>query len=627
MSLLAMMAGKSLGGFTNQTVCPPWMADEDGLCQCNPSYSSLFQGSFLRSVFCDRLSLTTYAASGTCFTHSNSSLIDADYVIGDCPYVPVRNQSYFHRLLKALPENESDLDHVMCGPFNREGLLCSRCRPGYGIAVYSIGYPCAECGSSSGLFVFLYLLLELAPITVFYVIVVVFRVRATTPPLAGLVFFSHAILNTVRFRIFIYTILTFSTPKHISVAWQLLTFFCSIWSLEFFRVWVPPFCISQHLTNVHAVLLEYLSAFYPLVLVFVSFVTIELHSRNVRFLVWLWSPFNRVLARFRRSWDIHYSIINAFSTFLLLSYSKILTVSFRLLYQTSIYDLNRTRIARSLHIDPNIENFGSSGQSLISIAAISIIGVFSVLPLLLLLLYPTRIFQKVLRQCTCRAKHALHIFVETYQGCLKDGSDGTRDYRAVSALYLVLRISLLGIYIRDTELVQSGLSFVIYCLVFFAFAIFIFKFQPYKEGISNSIEFITFIMLGNIALFMYIWIIFPENGYAMFLVTIALIPHCIVACYFLYSTFVRHKAKLALGWIRNHIRVPDISGHTRNSAWNWLLRSFRLSSTNYETELPDRFVNPENYIRDDDASSNNRALPSYQSVDNILNNDNSYDSK
>ena len=357
-----------------------------------------------------------------------------------------------------------------------------------------------------------------------------------------------------------------------------------------------------------------------MVLVFVTFMLIELHGRNVRIFVWLWRPFNKLFARFRRSWDIHYSIVNAFSTFLLLSYSKILTVSFRLLYQTSIYDLNKRRIARRLHIDPTAQNFGSPLQSFISVVAISIIIVFSFLPVFLLLLYPTRLFQKFLRLWTCRAKHAVHIFVDTYQGCLKDGSEGTQDFRAVSTLYLILRICLLSLYLRDTELVHSGLTFVIFSLVFIATAIFIFKFQPYKERNTNNIEFITFMLLGNISLFVYIWIIFPQvQGYAFFLATISLLPHCIVATFFVYSTFVRYKAKKLLNRLHNRLKTTDNSGYTSSTTLNILLRSFNPPVGSNEEELPDRLVNPGNYIEDDATGSNGNVPPAnYQDFDESL---------
>ena len=588
---------------TVETTCPPWMTQQDGKCMCNQAFSNHIQRNvFIQPLFCDKQSQTTYVASGTCVTYSNTNttVSENEVVIGSCPYAPIRKQSYTYGVFRSLPENSSDLDRVMCSPFNRQGPLCGSCRPGYGVAVYSIGYPCEKCYATR-VYTFLYIAIELVPITVFYIVVIVFRIRATAPPLAGLVFFSHVILSTIQVRIFIHTTLLYSTTKSIRIAWQLILFFCSIWSLDFFRVWVPPFCINESLTNVHAVLLEYISAFYPLVLVLFTLLAIELHGRNVRLFVRLWKPFHKCFFHFGKTWDIQYSIINAFSTFLLLSYSKILSVSFKLLYQTSIYNINGTHIAKCLYIDPMVKNFGSSQQDALAVMAILIIIIFTVLPLLLLLFYPTRFFQKVLRCFTCRAKHAVHLFTDTYQGCLKDGSEGTSDYRSVSALYLFLRFTLLGFYIRDTELAKSGLSFIIFSLMFIVCGILIVTFKPYKDKISNYTEFGVLFLLGNISLFTYAWFIFLRNGYAIVIMTLSLVPHCITVCYVVYLAISKYKGKEFRAWIKRRIHLytegGERSGYGYNLALMRLLRNFSHEEDALENynELPDRFINPDDY--------------------------------
>lgn len=595
--LLAVLASTH-GNFSVESTepsCPPWMMLQDGNCLCRDTFSNLDRRNFIQPVFCDRMSRMTYAASGTCVTSSNDSSIDDEVVIGDCLYVPVRKQRYFFGFFRLLPQNASDLDQVMCSPFNRQGLLCSSCRPGHGIAVYSIGYPCAEC-NAKGLYTLLYVLLEIVPITGFYFIVIVFRIRATIPPLAGLVFFSHTILQTLRIRIFVHTTLSFSTNPFIRIGWTLAIFLCSIWNLDFFRVLVPPFCISENINNLQAVLLHYISAFYPLILVLITYLGIELHGNNVRLVVWLWKPFHRCFARIRRTWNIQHSIVNAFSTFLLLSYSKILSISFRLLYQSSIYNVNGTRIASALQIHPTLQSF-KSYHSAISLMAILIIMVFSILPLLLLLLYPTKLFQKALQRCTCRAKHAVHLFVNTYQGTLKDGSNGTRDYRSVSALYLILRIFLLSLYINNTVLVESGLSFILFCLIFISVSIFMVAFKPYKAKNTNYSEFGMFFLLGIVALNTYVWFTFPQKGYAIIIIVIILLPHCALMCYIAYRIFSRQKK--ILGWIKSHL--PQIGNDERGGTItsNSRLKKLFSSSGNTEVrneELPDRFVNPECYI-------------------------------
>ena len=69
--------------------------------------------------------------------------------------------------------------------------------------------------------------------------------------------------------------------------------------------------------------------------------------------------------------------------------------------------------------------------------------VFAILPTLLMLLYPTRTFQKCLNCCGLRCL-PLHIFMDAFQGCYKNGTDGTRDYRYFAGLYLLFRFLTFG---------------------------------------------------------------------------------------------------------------------------------------------------------------------------------------
>ena len=75
------------------------------------------------------------------------------------------------------------------------------------------------------------------------------------------------------------------------VALQVLLVLCGIWSLDFFRSVVPPFCVSSDIKAIHALALEYLVAFYPIFLILITYVCIKLHDNNFRPVVWLWKPF------------------------------------------------------------------------------------------------------------------------------------------------------------------------------------------------------------------------------------------------------------------------------------------------------------------------------------------------
>ena len=75
---------------------------------------------------------------------------------------------------------------TLCGHFNREGQLCGTCKKGYGPALFT-NYECAECSAKNYGWA-LYLLLEFLPITVFYLIIVIFQISTTSGPLNVLIF-------------------------------------------------------------------------------------------------------------------------------------------------------------------------------------------------------------------------------------------------------------------------------------------------------------------------------------------------------------------------------------------------------------------------------------------------------
>jgi len=42
---------------------------------------------------------------------------------------------------------------------------------------------------------------------------------------------------------------------------------------------------------------------YPLFLLVITYVCIEVHARNFRLVVYLWKPFHRCFAKVRRNWS------------------------------------------------------------------------------------------------------------------------------------------------------------------------------------------------------------------------------------------------------------------------------------------------------------------------------------
>ena len=206
-----------------QEICPSWFIPD------NTSITGWYDYQYGSKVICgpDFLLLRFHY----CMTYSNTTGTN-EY--GTCPFIGHYNTAYVADLFYIrLPSNVSLLNEFMCGPLNREGPLCGRCKDGYGIALYSYTLQCSKCWGHGYGWV-LYYFLELFPITVMYFLVVIFHIRATSSPLSAIVFMSQIVVYTIRlnapFHMYIENELT-GIPY---VVFKALLVLCGIWSLDFF---------------------------------------------------------------------------------------------------------------------------------------------------------------------------------------------------------------------------------------------------------------------------------------------------------------------------------------------------------------------------------------------------------
>ena len=432
---------------------------------------------------------------GSCMTYNNAT---KSTEAGPCPYIAHYSTTRGdHFVYIQVPNNVSLLNEFMCGPLNREGSLCEKCKDGYGTALYSYTLECSKCWGHGYGWV-LYYFLELFPITVMYFLVVIFHIRATSSPLSALVFMSQIVVYTIRLNVPLHIYIENRVTGFPYMALKVLLVLCGIWSLDFFRSVVPPFCVSSSIKTVHALALEYLVAFYPIFLILITYACIKLHDNNCRPVVWLWKPFHRHFAHFRRRWDSTASIINAFTTFLLLSFSKILFVSSTLLYIFHVQYSNGDNPSKCvLYYDPTVECF-TLEYSIFAAIAGCVLVIFIICPTVLLILYPTRLFRYCVSCCRFRRWHALHMFVESFQGQYKDGTNGTRDFRMVSASFPILRMLILGSFMyrhqstSDTSQLQ--------CVIYVCFSCFHAITKPYKLNFMNNVDILILLLVEILSL-------------------------------------------------------------------------------------------------------------------------------
>jgi len=561
--------------FTEQTTalqnCPSWFVPDNSSrtgCSCQSYFTQVKCGSDFPLLHL-----------GFCMTY-NSSTETTEF--GPCPYIAHYNTtiSVDHVFYIRLPSNASSLNEFMCGPLNREGPLCEKCKDGYGTALYSYTLECSKCwGHGYGWI--LYWTLELLPITVMYILVVIFHIRATSSPLSALVFMSQIVVYTIRLNVPLHMYIENEVKGFPYMALQVLLTLCGIWSLDFFRSVIPPFCVSSNIKTVHALAIEYLVAFYPIFLILTTFICIKLHDNNFRPVVWLWKPFHRHFAHFRRRWDSKASIINAFTTFLLLSFSKILFVSVTLLYAFPIHYNDDSPKEFVLYYDSTV-GCHTLEYSIFATIASCVLVVFIISPTILLILYSTKLFQRWVICCKFRKWYALHMFVESFQGQYKDGTNGTHDFRMVSALFLILRILILVIFLDRHYPPSSAFG---QCVLLASVSCFYGIARPYKLNVMNHVDILMLFLLEILSL------VTSSPATTKFIdvniievTTLVLgIPHMVLLFYVCYVLLKKAGITRYL-----NVKYKTLKSHVSQA------KSDTFADSDYSF-LPDRLINPGEY--------------------------------
>ena len=464
--------------------CPSWfipVSNNSNHCKCGEPIHH--PG---RTVLCDPNTKQTLLLTGNCMDYNE----EKDVVfIGGCPFV--NQQGEVDEVYVKPPQNVSELSQFVCGELNRTGVLCSRCQAGLGTAIFSYSMQCLHC-MSSGLGWTLYVFLATFPTTILFLFMLMFKVHITSGPLNAYIFTCQLIVSAVNLSI------TFEGTSFIHVL--VLTFgtIYGMWNLDFFRYLIPPFCVSDQISPLHVIALEYAVAFYPLLLTVFAYICVQLHARDCQVMVCLWRVFCKCFSSCRRrwgkQWDPVASLVHTFAAFLLLSYSKILFVSLQLLSYTQLYVPTGGVLPppRRVYHDPSLEWFGNKHLPS-ALLAIFVLCIFIFFPALVLLLYPTKLFQKCIG-CSGRRWLALHAFADVFQGCYKNGTNGTRDCRYFAGLYLVLRIVLLLTMYGGSVFSMYKQMVSIVCLVIAALVFLLFR--PYKDNfwlnVWDSIAFALF---------------------------------------------------------------------------------------------------------------------------------------
>ena len=503
------------------TSCPTWFYYDNSTqqCHCGSGLSCSSNKVEIRDGVC-----ATSAGEGD------------QYYIGDCPFRHTVNNT--NRIYSEMPADPDLLDDVMCGPYNRKGLLCGRCIDGYGPTAHILDLRCANCSKLPEYYAIpLYLVLELLPITLLFICVTLFNFNITSGPLLGYIIFCQVYLYRLSTNVYIYEYIISHVSTYLQVLYKFSVILSQFWSFHYIITNViPPFCISEKLSGIDIQLLCFVPATYPIVLVIATYILIELHARNFKVIQTLWKPFSIILKKTNIKAVNGDAVIHAFASFIFLSNVSVYATIGNVTVDTLIHRKDSSAYKNVVYFDPSLEWFSHKHIQYLSVGLIPLVFL-TLIPSVFHIIYPTRMYEYLSRCISGRKRLAITAFAEALQVCFKDGLNGTRDYRSLAGiitlipLVFALSFRILAGVVGFTPNIANTITFIITCCI-------ITYIQPCKSSIANISLSLNCLLLGGHCAMNHWWFYsmsVPTNTQMLIFIFIPSVFHLLVCVWAGYA--------------------------------------------------------------------------------------------
>ena len=435
--------------------CPPGYVLKNEKCECGSAY---YHGV----LKCDPDPSIRYGTwMGRC-NHTSSKLCTSPCPMGYCLY---------KNLYESLPSNESDLEQMICTP-SRTGFSCGSCKANHSVYYNSWTF---ECGKEDKchLGVLFYIVSTLIPLTILFLVIVVFDTNIVNG-WNGFLFFAQIV---VFLPIHADGIIYFPTLLN-NVLGSLLYVY-GFFSLDFFDLQQLSFCLWKGATVMDILMVQLVSICFALSLVFMTVFVLKQHK--------LAKCFPCLLRR-------RYTVINGLSAFFILCYARCAWICFMILAPACIYDYN-FKCLRTIAFYSGSLMYFKGIHIVYAVVAVVFFIFIVILPALLLLFYP--LFFRFLGLCNLSESRAAMFLwrmmpiqlLDSFQNPFKD------EYRCFAGLYFLYRAVALALRLFTDHLTELvfGLE-----LEFIVIIVLNAVFQPYKKRVHNIIDLLLFFNLAFI---------------------------------------------------------------------------------------------------------------------------------
>ena len=454
-------------------------------CRCTENYKHYLS--------CNQTKFASTLSKGTWFGYCAEAKNDTETCVGLSPYMGAVTAK------ASLDLSNYNNSVSVCANLNREGVLCGNCAPGYCVPVNSEDFSCILTSKSHVEYGWLlYIFTKFFPVTIFFAIMFIFSMTITSGPLNSYIFFAQVITSSIKIHAegMIPLKTSFHGFKTLQYIYKILY---NIWNLNFNEAIPLSYCLSRNFNILSVMSLDYLTAFYPLILLALFVIIHTLYNRGVWIFVRIFRPIHNCFSRLRTFTGIKQSIPGGIAIFILISYTKFTLVSNLLLSFSPLYTANGSDHHNVFYFNGSV-NYISGGKKYIATASL-VLATFVMIPPLVLI-YPSflEFFRKLssgrLNLGRLYPGPKIQVFLNEFHGCYKDGSDGGVDCRWFASLYFCLRIIMFTLYAQMNEWDMQYLAQII---LFLSMAFLFSIFRPYREDWINSLDTVMFINLAAIS--------------------------------------------------------------------------------------------------------------------------------
>jgi len=370
-----------------------------------------------------------------------------------------KGQQYF-----PMPQHYDNLSESVCSA-HREGIICGKCKEGYGVSVTTGQLLCVPCHDSElASNITKYVFVTFLPLVVFFIVLVLFRVRI-----------SNGSMNS-------------------------FAFYMGIFNLRILENLFHPICLHSELNSLDVFELDFAVVCLPLLFVGAAVALFGL-IKYFRARLFLKSGKGKSLFKIVKGWPLGESVMHALALYLLLSFSRLIQSScyvlesnkgFKFIYK---YHTSRTFYAG--------QYLTSEAQYLWRYAAPAYLVLLTSFLFIVILLCPLGRMRKYLYKMKGSSNFFLTKqfgqLLDIYQECFKP------DRKYFAGIYFLFRI-LFGFTILISEhLFHKYLSqLILYILLILLLGLL----QPYRMELShmNVIDILMFTNLTAVTLIsQYVW--------------------------------------------------------------------------------------------------------------------------